>query len=77
MVPIHPVVLEKITFKSSPLKTLDQIKANMAGNVLGWSFFNSVSDSAALYSKWLLLPKIEISLVVNFCVITNQDAFKF
>ena len=31
--------------------------------VLGWSLFNSVSDSAALHSKWLLLPKIEISLL--------------
>jgi hypothetical protein len=31
-----------------------------------------VSDSAALHSKWLLLPNIEISLVVNFCFLTNQ-----
>jgi hypothetical protein len=29
------------------------------------------SDSPALHSKWLLLLKIEISLVVNFCFITN------
>jgi hypothetical protein len=32
-----------------------------------------MSDSATLHSKWLLLPKIEISLVVNFCFITNQN----
>jgi hypothetical protein len=29
------------------------------------------------HSKWLLLPKIEISLVVNFCFITNQNELKF
>jgi hypothetical protein len=54
----------KITFKSSSLKPLNQIKANLAGMVLGWSPFNIVSDSPALHSKWLLLLKIEISLVV-------------
>jgi hypothetical protein len=52
---------------------LNQIKANLAGMVLGWSLFNIVSDSTTLHSKWLLLPKIEISLVVNFCFITNQN----
>ena len=46
-----------MTFKSSPLKPLNQIKANMAEMVLGWSPFNSVSDSPALHSKWLLLLK--------------------
>jgi hypothetical protein len=46
--------------KSSPLKPLNQIKANLAGMVLGWSPFNIVSDSPALHSKWLLLLKIEI-----------------
>jgi hypothetical protein len=30
-----------------------------------------VSDSPAFHSKWLLLLQIEISLVVNFCFITN------
>jgi hypothetical protein len=35
-----------------------------------------VSDSPALHSKWLLLLKIEISLVVNFCFITNQKELK-
>ena len=40
--------------------------------VLGWSPFNSVSDSPALHSKWLLLLKIEMSLVVNFSFITNH-----
>jgi hypothetical protein len=45
--------------------------------VLGWSPFNSVSDSSALLSKWLLLLKIEISLFVIFCFITNQNELKF
>jgi hypothetical protein len=36
-----------------------------------WSPFNIVSDSPALHSKWLLLLKIEISLVVSFRFITN------
>jgi hypothetical protein len=58
------LVQRLITFKSSPLKSLNQIKANLAGMVLGWSPFNIVSDSPALHSKWLLLLKIEISLVV-------------
>jgi hypothetical protein len=31
-----------------------------------------VFDSPALHSKWLLLLKIEISLVVNFCFIANK-----
>jgi hypothetical protein len=52
-------------------------KPNLAGMVLGWSPFNIVSDSPALHSKWLLLLKIEISLVVNFCFITNQNELKF
>jgi hypothetical protein len=61
--------------KSSPRKPLNQIKANLAGMVLGWSPFNIVSDSPALHSKWLLLLKI--SVVVNFCFITNQNELKF
>jgi hypothetical protein len=56
---------------------LNQIKAKLAGMVIGVSLFNIVSDSAALHSKWLLLPKIEISLVDNFCFITNQNELKF
>jgi hypothetical protein len=32
-----------------------------------------LSDSPTLHSKWLLLLKIKISLVVNFCFITNQN----
>ena len=56
---------------------LNQVKAKLAGMVNGASLFNIVSDSAALHSKWLLLPKIEISLVVNFCFITNQNELKF
>jgi hypothetical protein len=37
------------------------------GCFFGWSTFNIVSDSPALHSKWLLLLKIEMSLVVIFC----------
>jgi hypothetical protein len=36
-----------------------------------------VSDSPALHSKWLLLLKIEISLVINFCFITHQNELNF
>jgi hypothetical protein len=53
------------------------MKANLAGMVVGGSLFNIVSDSTAFHSKWLLLPKIEISLVVNFCFITDQNELKF
>jgi hypothetical protein len=35
------------------------------------------SHSPALHSKWLLLLKIEISLIVNFHFITNQNELKF
>jgi hypothetical protein len=59
------------------MKPLNQIKANLAGVVLGWVSFKIVSDSPALHSKWLLLLKIEISLVVNFRFITNQNELKF
>jgi hypothetical protein len=40
--------------------------------VLGWSLFYIVSQSSALHSKWLLLLKIEMSLVINFCFITHK-----
>ena len=43
--PIYTDYTNSITFKSSPLKQLNQIKANLAGMVLGWSPFNIVSDS--------------------------------
>ena len=61
------------------MKPLNQIKTNLAGMVLGLGLspFNIVSDSPALHSKWLLLLKIEISLGVNFCFITNQNELKF
>ena len=59
------------------MKPLNQVKANLAGMVLGWSPFNIVSDNPALHSKWLLLLKIDISLVVNFCFIANQNELKF
>jgi hypothetical protein len=58
-------------YKSAERK--NQIIENLAGLVLGWSSFNIVSDSPAFHSKWLLLLKVEISVVVNFCFITNQN----
>ena len=39
--------------------------------VLGWSLFNSVPDSSALHSKWLLLPKIEISALLHIKMNSN------
>jgi hypothetical protein len=48
--------------KSSPLKPPNQIKANLAGMVLGWSPFNSVSDSPALHSKWLAIAHLVFNL---------------
>jgi hypothetical protein len=81
-IPKRNKLAEKISQKnpeyiSSPLKPLNQIKANLAGMVLGWSPFNIVSDSPALHSKWLLLLKIEISLVVNFHFNSNFWAKDF
>jgi hypothetical protein len=43
--------------------TLNQIKPNLAVMVLGWVPFKIVSDSPAFHSRWLLLLKIEISLI--------------
>jgi hypothetical protein len=37
----------------------------------------SLSKLPVLHSRWLLLLKIEISLVVKFCFITNQNELKF
>jgi hypothetical protein len=42
----------KITFKSSPLKPLNQIKPNLAGMVPWWVPFKIVSNSPALHSRW-------------------------
>jgi hypothetical protein len=68
---------KKITFKSSPLKPLNQIKPNLAGMDPGWVPFKFVSDSPALHSRWLLLLKIEISSIVHFCFSTSQNKLKF
>jgi hypothetical protein len=54
-------------------ETLNQIKPNLAGMVIGWVPFKIVSDRPALHSRWLLLLKIKISLVVNFCFITRAE----
>ena len=59
------------------MKPLNQIKPNLAGMVPGWVPFKIVSDSHALHSRWPLLLKIEISSVVNFRFITNQNELKF
>ena len=70
-------ILIKITFKSSPLKPLNQIKPNLAGMVPGWVPFKIVSDSPALHSSWLLLLKIEISSIVHCRFSTSQNELKF
>jgi hypothetical protein len=47
------------TFKSSPLKPLNQIKPNLAGMVPGWVPFKIVSGSPDLQPTWSLLLKIK------------------
>ena len=44
-------ILKKITFKSSPLKLLNQIKPNLAGMVPVWVPFKIVSDRPATVTK--------------------------
>ena len=66
-----------ITFKSSPLKPLNQITPNLAGMVLGWVPFKIVSDTPALHSRWLLLLKIEIPSIVHCCFSISQNELKF
>jgi hypothetical protein len=69
----HPKIIStQISVFSS-----ETAEPNLTGMVLGWSPFNIVSNSPALHSKWLLLLKIEIYLVVNFHFITNQNELKF
>jgi len=58
----------KITFKSFPLKPLNQIKPNLAVMVPGLVPFKIMSDSPTLHSRWLLLLKIEISSIRDFRV---------
>jgi hypothetical protein len=64
----------EITFKSSPLKPLNQIKPNLAGMFPGWVPFKIVFDSPALHSRWLLLLKIEISSIVHKCDLLSKYA---
>jgi hypothetical protein len=66
-----------MTFKSSPLKPLNQIKPNLAGMVPGWVPFKIVSDSPALHSRWTLLLKLEISSNGQNCSILSQNVPKF
>ena len=67
----------KITFKSSPLKPLNQIKQILAGMVPGWVPFKIVSVSAVLYPRLQPLLKIEISSNGQNCSILNQKVAKF
>jgi hypothetical protein len=55
----------------------NQFQPNLAGIVLVWSPFKFVSDSSVFYSRWLLLLKIEISLIVYCCFIIGQNEQKF
>jgi hypothetical protein len=52
---------------------LAERKIYLAGMVPGWVPFKVVSDSPALYSRWLLLLKIEISLIVHCCFSMSQN----
>ena len=64
------VFLSKITFKSFPLKPLNQITPNLAGMVLGWVPFKIVSDSPALHSTIdnlrLVFPRNIYNIIVPF-----------
>jgi hypothetical protein len=66
-----------MTFKSSPLKPLNQIKPNLAGMVPGWVPFKIMFDSPALHSRGPLLLKIEISSNSQNCSILSQNVPKF
>jgi hypothetical protein len=66
-----------ILLATSSLKPLNQIKPNLAGMVPGWVPFKIVSNSPALYSRWLLLIKIEISSIVHCCFSISQNELKF
>ena len=59
------------------MKTLNQIKPNLAGIVPEWVPFKIVSNSPALHSRWLLLLKIEISSNGQNCSILCQNVPKF
>jgi hypothetical protein len=65
---IRYILIKDHFFKSSPLKQLKKIKPNLAGMVLMWSF-NIMSDSTDLYSRWVMLQKIEIAY---WCFIISQ-----
>jgi hypothetical protein len=64
--------LAAITFKSSPLKPLNQIKPHLAGMVPGWVPFKIMSDSPALHSRWPLLLKIEFFSNGQNCSILSR-----
>ena len=70
-------ILIKITFKSSSLKLLNQIKPNLAGMVPWWVPFKIVSDSPALHPRWPPLLKIDISSNGQNCSILSQNVPKF
>jgi hypothetical protein len=73
----NKAAMDKITFKSSPLKPLHQIKPNLAGMVPGWVPFKILSNSPTLHSRWLLLLKIEIFSIVHCCFSISQNELKF
>ena len=52
-------ILIKITFKSFPLKPLNQIKPNVAGMAPGWVPFKIMSDSPCPPFKMAAKLKIE------------------
>ena len=57
---IRQILIKEITFKSSPLKPVNQIKPNEAGVVPGWVPFNFIHRNDKKYVKcpglkWLFL----------------------
>jgi hypothetical protein len=56
---------------------LSPIKPNMAGMVLAWVPFKSVSDRSTLHSRWLLLLKIEFFSIVHYCFIINLNELSY
>ena len=65
-----------ITFKSSPeTAEPNYTKPGRDGPWMG-PFQNCVRQPA-LHSRWLLLLKIEISLIVHCCFSINQNELKF
>jgi hypothetical protein len=65
MVRLSDIILKGAHKDHPPKKNWFKLKSNLAGMVLWWVPFKSVSDSPALHLRWLLLLKIEISSIFH------------